>query len=135
MTRRYHPQVIKDRSPLHASALRLKDVHPGVEYIKFNRYYGIMERGVFLSTPFVTEPAPHMGHKLMVRVSGRSRGSRKGFLGDMGITPYSPGRWNEANFTIRASKEHLLPAPLGHENNPITAFDGPLDFEDMYGIF
>ena len=123
MTRRSHPQVIKDRSPLHPSALRLQDVHPGVEFIQFNRYLGILTRSTFLSTPFVEDEG--YGKILKARVLYRCPMFQEFSLRDLGIVPYPYG-WNKANFTIRASKEHLLPEPLGDALNPCR-IDDPFD--------
>lgn len=102
-----------DKNPLHDSALRIGDVHIGRSFILFNIYSGIIERGRFLSLPFVEED----GYLLQVHTSESRLGLGPAFLTDMGIAPrwgyHRYSSWNQSNFTIDARKEHLLPAPFG----------------------
>lgn len=96
-----------DKSPLHPSALRLRDVHPGVAFRCFNKQLGYIDEGVFLGTPVV------INGRLKVKVRYPRGWITMLSLADIGITPYSDRGWNGSNFTVAARKQHLLPEPTG----------------------
>lgn len=137
--RRRRPQIITDRSPLHASALRLRDVHPGVQFVDFNTEMGIYTTGVFLSDPFVirynTESDdPEITHCGVLVAKARTQyGDTIVYLEDSGIAPYGfdeNGKpiWNEANVTVRANKAGLLPKPFPLDQG----YPSPADIFDIY---
>lgn len=124
-----------DKSPLHPSALRVRDVHPGVSYVTFHTEFGVIERGVFTSAPYVarmpglnyTEPwsalAAHVrtvnGKLDIVYLEsiGIDRGAKPAWRYMDGFSPYQ--------VTVRASKAHLLPAPSEGQRQPISGFRMP----------
>jgi len=91
-----------DKNPLHPSALRFKDVHPGAEFLVFNIYDGVTKRG-----RFVTKIAVRNGR---YRVTAQLSDGKREFcyLEDMGIVS-RPNGFSTSYFTVRANREHLLP--------------------------
>lgn len=126
--------VIVGKSPLHASALRLKDLKPGMRVISFNLAYGISGEFTVESLPFAgypigdaasdAYPLPH----LMILLRERDL-AREHFLADLGVVQYGHGWWNERNFLISASKQDLLPPPDRSLKDDIDD-DGDWDYDD-----
>lgn len=112
---------MQGRSPLHPSAMRINDVHPGVSFIRFNIYGGIVSRGRFLTgpmrgdtvTPFGPPVALGTGSMLVAwAIVPDFRRPVALWLTDMGIINWVHGYWDPEVFTVKANKEHLLPAVL-----------------------
>lgn len=106
-----------DKNPRHPSAMRLKDVQPGVEFTWFG--FGV-QRGRFLSKPFVKQH----GTRALVVLAQSSDGRRElYFVKDMGIIPMRSGKFPTGHFTVRRNKEHLVrtPPPLPFPA-PVTTF-------------
>lgn len=93
------------KNPLHPSAMTLNDVQVGVEFTSFNIYQGVRYRGRFVSKAFVRKLYHGGAMGAIVEIDGIRQAI---FLGDYGITPYGT-QHNDVNFTVRRSKEHLLP--------------------------
>lgn len=115
--------IVANKSPLHPSALRLNDIQPGRRFIRFNRYFGIREKGTILTRPFIG----CLGSKdywffsdrlyLVVKIRNEQGMTVNRPLIDMGIVPDGEkDNWSSAYFTIDARKEHLLPAPVPFQN-------------------
>ena len=112
--------ITSSKSPLHPSALRMKDLRPGMRVLTFNRAYGITGEYTIVSLPFAAfpigtsaseaYPLPHV--QICLRGGARMEIA---FLSDLGVIPYGGSlvalRWNEMKFLVAASKRHLLPVP------------------------
>ena len=48
---RYRSGYLRDKNPLIASSLRLRDVHPGTSFVCHNEWCGVWATGTFLSYP------------------------------------------------------------------------------------
>lgn len=94
-----------DKNPVHPSTLRLRDVHRGVTYAHFNPRVGL-SMGEFVSEPYVTRFGT-----IYVRVRENGRSDVRSLV-DMGIVPIRDRWWYTPNYTVRASKIHLVPASL-----------------------
>jgi len=96
-----------DKSPLHPSALRIRDLHPGRRVIVFNRTNGIRFRATITSAPRIVD-AKFLGRSLCIKLRKDSGEALEETLRDLGVIPYSK-EWNLTNFIVDARKEHLLP--------------------------
>ncbi len=104
------------RSPLHSSALRIGDLNPGMQIVRFNRAFGA-EYCRVVSKPYVLVRPENMsafrysdeGHIVIDLQSVRFGSVNMNYLSDMGVIPYKYGNWNQSNFTIEARKSELLP--------------------------
>lgn len=105
--------VISTKSPLHPSALRIKDLTPGRRIIRFNQRFGILGEYFVKAKPYVKKFSyssnPNETHFVvdLIETDGLIQVEHH-YLDDMGIIPYRH-QWNRMNFTIDARKRHLLP--------------------------
>ena len=130
MSRVSHRSVVTGRSPLHSSALRLKDMTVGRTVILLNTETGIRKSYRVLSLPYVGLSLEQQGYRGMhQRIVIDLLSLRTGLrfttaLADMGVSPYSQaqrGGWNLTSFTVDARKAYLLPEsdrPAGRRENP-----------------
>lgn len=136
---------LKDKNPLHASALRLRDINPGRRIIKFNRELGIIGEFEIVSRPFFGYLAtreeikrnPHFCNTLVrrfiVELHDTTYGTRRPHsLRDLGVIPYDkPKEWNISNFVIDARKRHLLPERVQRPSPQVRIMDqAPSNFID-----
>jgi hypothetical protein len=126
MRRNYH---LMSRSPLHHSALRLKDLHPGRKIICCNTITGEIRPYTIVGRPFICRLGvpkeiedyyqatfQRVPTNLSINLRDDSKmGSRSGqtwphSLADMGIIPFTddPSSWSPFSFTLDAHKVHLL---------------------------
>lgn len=108
-----------DRSPLHPNALTSSEMTVGRKIIIFNRGFGILDRTTVVEGPHLSKVRPgllagiHQFRAITVKSvfeSGASYQDERS-CADAGLEPYSGIHWNDRNFTIDASDEHLLPEP------------------------
>ncbi len=109
--------LANEKNPLHASALRLRDLTVGRHIIAFNIDLGIMGEYIVMSRPFVGDGM--FGRTTMVSLRNTQTGlADSHYTEDLGVTMYlsddeQPNNyWNSVNFTIDHRKRHLLPKPL-----------------------
>jgi hypothetical protein len=95
-------KIVIDKSPLHPSALRLKDINPGRRITEVNLVVGRLYEYVVESRPF--EENSSIKVSLREVVSGARRDA---FANDLGLIPYEHGVWNDI-FVIDSHKAHLL---------------------------
>ncbi|MFZ2126605.1 MAG: hypothetical protein WAV04_03795 [Candidatus Microsaccharimonas sp.] len=103
------------KSPLHASALRLRDITPGRRIVVFNVAKGVRSRYTVTGRPVIQKIwlMDNESRSIMIPIGGFGEGVD--FATDLGLVPYPPsvldGGWNPYVFSIDARKEHLLPRP------------------------
>lgn len=103
--------MTNNKNPLHPSALRINDVHPGVQFAMFNIARGIIEQGTFTSKPYVGSLFDDGKQRdLLVMYRSEHGYNSKYHLIDLGIVTNGAGHWNRHNFTIPLKKLHLLPS-------------------------
>ncbi len=120
--------MMSQKSPLHPSALRLRDLRPGRRIIRFNIGFGVMGRLTVVADPYVSKKDG--GALLKVRLCDESGHRKDLFLADMGVVPYEGcDYWNNRNLTIDARKEHLLPSPDPKLIPPMDDLDDFWDYD------
>lgn len=106
-----------EKSPLHQSALRLRDLTVGRCVIVFDTVFGVLGKYIVLSQPFV-DNGPD-GRKIRVMLRNVDTGLvSASYTEDMGVTSYPfDGAWrmrwrNLTIFTVDHRKQDLLPEPF-----------------------
>jgi hypothetical protein len=112
-----------EKNPLHASALRLRDLTVGRHIIVFETESGALGEYIVISRPFVDDGPDGHTTKVMLRDVNSGLVSAH-YTEDMGVTMYpvnetwEMSQWNLVVFTVDHRKRHLLPElHLGTESS------------------
>ncbi len=103
----------RDKHPEHASALRLRDVHPGKRFVQctLDPLWPKFHVGTFLTAPFTA--VTRKGRRSTACMVKYANGEvKRELLCDMGISRYpanSHSRWRKGVVTIGIGKIHTLP--------------------------
>lgn len=110
---------ITTKNPLHSSALRLNDIHRGVQVVCFDLNYGDYSPWIIVSEPYVALVDcyfPDSTKRALVvdvmTVDGKTVTHELASLGIIPNTDTLGEYWSCDTFTISAKKVHLLPEPV-----------------------
>ena len=103
---------LQTKSPVHPSALRLRDVTPGRHVALFSTVKGILNTITITERPsIVTRDMLGVQTRTILIVGNCDKGEVTYFATDCGVVPYyGPSfNWNPYNFLIDVHKLHAVP--------------------------
>jgi hypothetical protein len=109
--RTYIGEPMRDKNPLHPSALRIRDITPGRHIIGYSTRFGIEGEYLILGRPFVENygDEEYAGPCVVELMSVTDGEIFTDFLESMGVITSPSGKWHDHAYVVDNRKRHLLP--------------------------